>query len=166
MEMKNPLTEFLFGSSQAPHHCGFDAPFPTSFADTIAASQRSNYHEHSSFAGTPAAASSAIKSAGGALAKMKAAAGPRFGPPSSMNPNGYNQFPDPEQVGINPSAEISRINTNIAIYNGVIAASAIGIGVTMCLFIRSIYKAPKGVHGGDSDDEMESDSESEGSDES
>lgn len=77
------------------------------------------------------------------------------------NANGYNQFPDPEAQGINPSVEINRIQTNIMIYNGVIAAAAIGIGVTMCLFVRSVLSPAKGYHGGDSDGDMDSEDEDE-----
>jgi hypothetical protein len=80
--------------------------------------------------------------------------------PSATNPNGYNQFPDPEVKGIDPAVEISRINNNILIYNGVIIAAAVGIGVTMCMFVRSILKPAKGYHGGDSDNEMDSDDDS------
>ena len=57
--------------------------------------------------------------------------------------------------GINPAAEIARINGNIAIYNAVIAASAIAVGLAMCLFVRSVLKPAKGFHGGDSDGEMD-----------
>jgi hypothetical protein len=81
--------------------------------------------------------------------------------PAIANPNGNNQYPDPEEKGINPATEINRIETNIMIYNGVIAAAAIGIGITMCLFVRSVLSPAKGYHGGDSDGEMDSDDEDE-----
>lgn len=74
----------------------------------------------------------------------------------------------PPVVGIDVQAEISRINNNIFMYELGIAAAAIGIGLSTCLFVRSIYKPPKGVHGGDSDEDMESedDEDDEGSEES
>ena len=170
--MKNLLIldDFLFKVPVNLHEGTSGSLGPTSFAGTGTRNLISHDgHTVSSFPSIPGASAaasaakgltSAAKSSGSTLMKMSR--------PSSMNPNGYNQYPDPEAQGINPASEISRINTNIAIYSGVIAASAIGIGITMCLFVRSIYKAPKGVHGGDSDDEMESESDddSDGSDDS
>lgn len=108
--------------------------------------------------GQPAMATTATPSAAVAPTKVTAPSRPG-GPPSADNPSGYNQYPDPEAKGINPETEISRIESNILIYNVVLAAAAIGIGVGMCMFVRSILKPAKGYHGGDSDGEMDSDDE-------
>jgi hypothetical protein len=69
------------------------------------------------------------------------------------------------QPGIDVKAEVARIEGNISLFYAGIAATAIGIGVTSCLFVRSILKPAKGFHGGSSDGDMESE-EDESDDES
>lgn len=166
--MKNPLVDFLFGQCDSVggvNGCG-NVDRVTNFASSSGAIKAYPYHSPSSFIGTgaaPVVPPPAAPSTGAAptAAQMRPGAAP-----SANNPSGYNQFPDPEVKGIDPAAEISRIENNIFIYHIVISAAAIGIGVTMCLFVRSILKPAKGFHGGDSDDEMDSDGEDDDSEES
>ena len=171
--MKNPLVDFLFGQcdSVAGVNGSDYVDRVTSFTSSTSEIKSHAYHSASSFIGTGAApvvtqpgppppvAPSTVAAPTAAQLRPGAA-------PSANNPSGYNQYPDPEVKGIDPAAEISRIENNIFIYHIVISAAAIGIGVTMCMFVRSILKPAKGFHGGDSDDEMDSDGEDDDSEES
>ena len=90
---------------------------------------------------------------------MAGARGPGAVPGGPPGADGYNQYPADPIKGIDPTAEISRINGNIMFFNLAVAAGAVGIGLTMCLFVRSALAPPKGFHGGDSDGDMDSDDE-------
>ena len=93
-----------------------------------------------------------------------AAATPAASPPGQSmptNPNGT-----PVQQGIDVKAEVARIEGNITLFYAGITAAAIGLGVTSCLFVRSILKPAKGFHGGSSDGDMDSEEEDDSEDES
>ena len=71
------------------------------------------------------------------------------------------------QVGIDVKAEVARIEGNITLFYTAIVAGALGIGISSCLFVRSILKPAKGFHGGSSDADMDSEEdESEDDDDS
>jgi hypothetical protein len=76
-------------------------------------------------------------------------------PPAGTQPaSGYQG----DQVKpIDPNAEITRITGNIWWYNASIALGSIGIALSTCFFVKSIYRPAKGYHGGDSDSEMDTD---------
>jgi len=60
------------------------------------------------------------------------------------------------QQGIDVKAEVARIEGNITLFYTGIVAGALGIGISSCLFVRSILKPAKGFHGGSSDADMDS----------
>ena len=177
--MQTVLDDFLFGHlAPTSQPCGrtVDWDPPETAGYPLGVQPSNNFPQFQShvqsaflFSGAPAAVAPGAAAQGmgsnmmGKLSSMKGALAAKAG---FSKANGYNQFPDPQAVGINPATEITRINTNIMIYNALIGASAIGIGVSMCLFVRSILKPPKGYHGGDSDEDMDSDEEDDDSDES
>ncbi len=84
----------------------------------------------------------------------------------AANP-GANPGTNPGQ-GIDVKAEVARIEGNITLFYTGIVAGALGIGISSCLFVRSILKPAKGFHGGSSDGDMDSedDESDEDSDES
>jgi len=108
-------------------------------------------HTKSSFFGFP--------SVGGVTGAPGAVAGQAGAAPGAPGTSG-GPFGGAADQGIDVKAEISRIENNIFMYHIAIALGALGIGVTTCLFVRSILKPPKGFHSGSSDGDMD-DSEEE-----
>ena len=145
--------DFLFGHHHDPLAMHVDSSF-AGFHFSGIEHESDAAHTSSSFA-FPALGGMGMMNPTAGAAGMAAPGQPPAGA------NGYNQFPADPVKGINPAAEIARINGNIALYNAVIGASAVALGITMCLFVRSVMKPPKGVHGGDSDDEMDSEEDDE-----
>lgn len=86
--------------------------------------------------------------------------------PGAAAATGYGTGYTPEVVKpIDPVVEISRINTNIFIYQAGIAALALGAGISTCLFVKSIYApARKGFSGGDSDEDADGSDDSDDDD--
>ena len=91
-------------------------------------------------------------------ASASAAVGQQASAPRAQNS-------DDDVKPIDPKAEIARIDSNIALYHAGLAIAAVGISIAMCMFVRTILKPPKGVHGGDSDEDMDSDEEDDESEE-
>lgn len=91
------------------------------------------------------------------MAGMGAAGTPGTMAPGMAAPGGTTGYVQEPVKPIDPAAEISRINNNIMLYQIALGAGALGIGLSTCLFVKSIYRpTSKGFHGGDSDGDLDS----------
>ncbi len=128
------------------------SPIPINLLGTIDES----HHEATSFFGLPAFP--ALPGAGMMASAPGAASAPPQGGVGAVGAT-------PAQQGIDVKAEVARIEGNITLFYAGMVATALAIGVSSCLFVRSILKPAKGFHGGSSDGDMESE-EDESDDES
>lgn len=100
---------------------------------------------------------SGLPSAGRAPVAGATAGMPAAGTSQGAAAGGSQQYQGDVVKPIDVKAEVARINDNILIFQWVMAASAVGMALTTCLFVRSIFKPAKGYESVDSDDDEDDD---------